>query len=699
MSENKNTQTQISKQIQINKYCLDILLNGGLELPKNTLEKSPDSKGIIILIKGRPGVGKSTIALQIVYAIAKHIIEKPEFHGKYGPYYFNIETEYYDILDKLLNMKLNQIFHELMKDKEFYKIAREKERAGLINNFIDDFSKVLSDVIKKNAETTQEISNKLDSFFEQKLNVLDKSKSEILENFKKEFMKLINELINIIEKIEFNFLNKTIDNENSEILKSRKLQQLLYELYDLCVESVDRNDNGGLKYSLIAIDGINIISKHDKNKIHLSNLLNSMRSNCYISLIVLEPEKEDIGFIDYMADIVIEMKGSSKEIPLEYYINEICVVKSKHQKSIPGWHEYQIKDIGIVLNKSIKHYLTNISDYDTKQINDACISMEEKDQQEKETPSDDEKDQQEKETPSDDEKNLSILESMIGGKIAQGNSTVLLGPRACFKTELTIDYLFTGSKRNGKGLILSLMGNARQIGHLVNYCPRKNDDENCCKCLENNYFYYQIPGEITPASFFFNIDAILNRITDIKRVLFWDLTQLEFRFPLLVKHPTFLATLMKYFKEKKISVLFMGSGNSIPSKPAAAMADNVIYNWRDEIVPYEAANAIYKKTFNLDQSIRKDEYETIFGKKGSDGSELKANDKVISFYIERKETQVTTNNYDQESIFFVKLNDKSKLDISNCTQKLSLNKPLAAYYFKNASQMIEDITKIQGMQP
>jgi hypothetical protein len=107
------------------------------------------------------------------------------------------------------------------------------------------------------------------------------------------------------------------------------------------------------------------------------------------------------------------------------------------------------------------------------------------------------------------------------------------------------------------------------------------------------------PGCITAAEFLHWLEYRLglseaDEKTRLQRLVFWDLAQLEFRFPLLADDPMFLPGLIDYLKysprnaaggapgeSRRVTSLFMGPPNNELAKAASAMADNVIFCWPD----------------------------------------------------------------------------------------------------------------------
>jgi hypothetical protein len=158
---------------------------------------------------------------------------------------------------------------------------------------------------------------------------------------------------------------------------------------------------------------------------------------------------------------------------------------------------------------------------------------------------------------------------------------VVLGARGTFKTTIALDFLMMGAKSRQDGMIVSIIDNEKTIRERL-ACPRQGDEAGCESCSRHLFLFHQRPGVITAAEFL----HILARRIDlqgkkIKRLTFWDLTQVEYRFPLLSADPMFLPGLMDYCKQEKINLILMGSGNSRLSKAASATGDNVIFLWRE----------------------------------------------------------------------------------------------------------------------
>jgi hypothetical protein len=216
-----------------------------------------------------------------------------------------------------------------------------------------------------------------------------------------------------------------------------------------------------------------------------------------------------------------------------------------------------------------------------------------------------------------------------GGKpneltLERGSCTVLLGPRRCFKTQLTFDFLRAGSilEAPEPGLLVSLIDNQSTIiGQRTTLCERccvqrkqgkqPAPDCNNTNCYNHVHLFHMPPGCITTAEF---LHWLENRLQSsekagqnpLKRLVFWDLAQLEFRFPLFSRDPMFLPGLIDYLKysprihpdgttgdPRRVTSLFMGPPNNDLARAASAMADNVIFCWPDYFNIEQEGIAVY----------------------------------------------------------------------------------------------------------
>ncbi len=354
------------------------------------------------------------------------------------------------------------------------------------------------------------------------------------------------------------------------------------------------NVGRGDKRRLVVVDGLNILSTEQRRAFEIDKLVSAMRKNSLVGIIVFESIVPMISGIVSQADLLIELRGQEIEGPPRYFLNHLSIIKSRFQQSVLGWHQYKIKkDTGVTIFPSV-HYRThriNLLDDRLKQSQKPLGKL---------------KSEEERKSCKD---NKSVLAQLIGiDHLKQGSCTVVLGPRRTWKTQLTLDFLRAGSLVGQPGLLVSLLDNQGTIVEqrpclCEQYCIgggcKKHD-----KCYEQVYLFHFRPGCLAPGEFFHYLERRLNEQADgqkgpISRLAFWDLTQLESRFPLLAADRMFLAGLMDYLKnseyvdgkikksgkeERKkrlITSVFMGAPNKELAEAASEMADNVVFCWQD----------------------------------------------------------------------------------------------------------------------
>jgi KaiC/GvpD/RAD55 family RecA-like ATPase len=574
------------KNIPINIIGLsEILRENGIILPPTRSRSMDDLKGLILLIKGKPGTGKSTLALQIVNCIIDFINQKP-----------------YDLI--------------FSKSKIYYKSLDQKTE-----NIHDKFVKIAGK--RKMRNWNRIICN-----------------SMLSENSEKPYAE-ISPLIQIIDTI-------------SEI------------------------DEAKICYPLIVIDGLNILPGEERHFMNIPKIIDVLRKKSLLSVIVYEPNESEENYLEYIADMSIELKSETIKNPVDYTLNFLRLPKSRYQYAALGWHQYKFRENGLEIYQSI-HYQIHRSNYmadelssSTKPLSEVLSHL------------------NDRKLPAIRLKKESIIELCLNN-IFPDSSTVLLGARATFKSLLSIDFLTAGARQNQLGLLLSLIDNKDSIHQSIKVCPSQELQiciESGCKkkCYNHIFHFHQRPGCIATPEFFHFLNQRINFIEkekinrmkneiellkknilnfkksiignykendefnrmlekynkrifeyknmdkQISRICFWDLAQFEYRFPLLYHDPMFLPGFMDYCKKHNMASLIMGSGNSSLSKAAAATADNVIFCWRDRIDNEKTQNKIITGENWLNKYNSKDFAQTpellilyvdrTQGKLGSEGKAL-----------------------------------------------------------------------------
>lgn len=480
----------------------DELLKGGFALP-------PDNKGLIILLRGLPGTGKSTLALQIASGLAT------SFENK----------------DKKVNVR--------------------------IFNF---------------EQTENENKPKID-----KLGL-------------------------------FKTQNYTFESE-SKVEEETTFQELSFKnVEELILSKCDTP-------CLAIVDGLNLIPlpkepsssvqhnphSDEQSSSNLMTMIQHLRDKSRVGILVYDAGNEN-KHVDFNVDVIIELKGEEekeKERPF-YYLNKLIIKKSRFQESALGWHQYKIQDMGVKVYPSPSFWVSKMANLNEENFRRSLpVSFEESKKPITEI------NENSSSVSIEDRpisiKDRSILKFLLG-EIKKGSCTVVLGARRTWKTLLTLDFLRAGSimNPNEHGLLISLMGNQsslvdQRISLCNRYCysPKENPStramEKGCKdskkCYQNVHLFHFAPGYITPSNFFhfLNKRIYIDDTKTIDRLVFWDLTQLGYQFPLFAQDPLFIPLLVDYLKLHHITSVFMGAPNAAISQCASAIADNVVFCWQDTL--------------------------------------------------------------------------------------------------------------------
>jgi len=193
-------------EYKTNIIGLDTILNDKLTLSQ--------SGNLIILIKGKPGTGKTTLATQIVYNIACY---------------------------------------------------------------------TKSDVFFASRELGEEELGKLEERFETK---------------------------NSPKDIKFVYLKNSTGEEDTDKVKIYPTLNSTSTSLEWARNIVFRiNQKVKNTYKVAVIDGLNYLGNHESNMFELENLIQTLRKNSEISIIVYEPSHSAFENIDYLADMIFELKG------------------------------------------------------------------------------------------------------------------------------------------------------------------------------------------------------------------------------------------------------------------------------------------------------------------------------------------------------------------------------------------------------
>ncbi len=350
-------------------------------------------------------------------------------------------------------------------------------------------------------------------------------------------------------------------------------------------------------HRLIIVDGLNLVMSSERDLLEAEKVMDVLRKRAQVGIVIFEPGEGNTESVEFYADVIIELIGKvTKEEP-EYFMQHLNIRKSRFQPSVLGWHQYKIGDTGLQVFPSIHYRMhagedkvnglklsgrPSIVEGYKKSLRPIRLSISER-----------------KTSTKSNEPDGSILGHILGPEAMMGgNFTIVLGPRRAWKTLLTFDWLRAGSRANEVCLLASLMENentiSRQRRKLCEYyCPNEEDGWPDCKsdkCYQNIYLYSFRPGCVAPGEFLHYLCKSVEETRKpnsgkkqgFTRFLFWDLMQLEHRFPLLANDPLFVPGLIDYLKHvRQIPSVFMGAPNTRFARTASAIADNVVFCWQD----------------------------------------------------------------------------------------------------------------------
>ncbi len=625
---------------------LDTLLRGGLLLPPNP--NTAQEEGFVILIKGHPGTGKTTLAFQIACGATrwkgyKDVVFKCSSVKKNSKTNGCTKLENYEKQIDDIQRQLNTAFPDESNDSE----KGIPLRVPLIFSWEQDTNDILATFRR----------------FETDLDECDCDDSPWTIIYKQRE--------NSVEKTHLvGIYNPTSQkNDEAHIPANTSAANWAVEIGNELERIPEKH-----KAPLIIIDGLNLLSTDERHTFDMERLVKKLRRSAIASILVYEDETGHHECIDYLVDMIIQLEGEECLIPIPHYRNRLCITKSRFQQSVLGWHHYKIRDKNGFLVFPSLHYQTHRFGKIQQQFENSGISINEiggNENNGEKCPCENKPcfslypcqsedctsstcegfrfpllqcdgcnanprnnciaellksthKQKWEQANRDSRKNyrFSAIEYLLAPREAQasiattpnkkqekdtakknndfdtilkrGSCNVVLGGRRTCKTLLTLDFLRAGSANDEGGMLVSLMDNEATIinqrNRLCQWFPYQTEScEDNWTCYKNISLFHMHLGRISPGEFFHWLDKRIRAGIQtekgpipIKRLVFWDLTQLEYRFPFLAKEELFVPALVDYLKHKwAITSIFMSASNTEMAQSISAIADNVIFAWRD----------------------------------------------------------------------------------------------------------------------
>jgi KaiC/GvpD/RAD55 family RecA-like ATPase len=687
-------QIALSKAYAGNVTLNKLLRHGGFTLPHDEM------CGLVVLLRGKPGTGKSTLALQILEGLD---LKEKETEGKnaaprmLSKYYCSVEQTVTDLHFKRLCMLVAQAILAAWEPKYDADHADKSKLVCNVGTFKRNLPKTLLGDITTKPDLIKSVDTLLGELFiplydgpSDKHHVLPNQAREIAElilesqtaNYRKEAKESMNSFLTApegkggesggseqesgtyLEQRKQQILldcrlvrgGESVPMEQRKEIAIEKLAHLLFEweithsdhglrfrglegdagalspdepfgagrsrslgalrMLDTIVAELQgtssARDRERASRPLVVIDGLSLLTNSEREMLEIQGIVDRLRQLSQIGIIVYEPNEDESVNLDHHADMVIELQRKELKEPMEYLIHEICLKKARYQETALGQHQFKIRRSGLVFFPSVHFHIQHASYMDFEVI--------------RSTPKDYKPQDAPKGGKTGPAKECSLIDMIFPPKEGgPGESIMLLGSRGTFKTELTLDFLSRGSIGcpNGKGLkefetglLVSLIDNSPGIERGL-WCPWRQAryaNDRCAQCqdylLKHARPFKQPPGCISSAEFLYYLEEVIEQLQrtrdaetqPLSRLVFWDLTQLDHRFPLLKADKLLLPALIDVFKQKGLRSLFMGAENTTHTDAASAMADNVLFCWRSHT--FEGSEA-WKKAAPAEWKERK----------------------------------------------------------------------------------------------
>lgn len=401
----------------------DALFHGGIQVDNLTSTDGARNDSIVIVIRGERGTHKQVLAMQLMHGLTKSI--KKRLVEKLNKPVEDCQSRFYSI-NKSVHV-LNDMFLDILirrwidlmicaiKRKEVNWEQEDEERPVLssLDNqrlkalkfwFNTDFNDSVyesptesrkqiyrtyeKELVAMMAENMIYYNPRTNSIHFRTLTQGDSSKNLLLKRRRDTIDAYINDfksslydlrsyeetsecyhLEDELVKIEF----KDINSKN-DCLIERNSKEATLKFFDILhdIESEDSTlkadnpavnvDKKPFEYEVLVIDGFSYIDSKSLKALPYNHLQSELRKRSRISILVFDNRQE----VNCDGDIVIDLRKSYDETE-KYTYSEIQISKCTFQTHALGWHQYKVKDDGIVVFPSLhllltkRHYITNKS--------------------------------------------------------------------------------------------------------------------------------------------------------------------------------------------------------------------------------------------------------------------------------------------------------------------------------------------------
>jgi hypothetical protein len=452
----------------------------------------------------------------------------------------------------------------------------------------------------------------------------------VRQRFHEDIRSVVAQIVKNLSELEcVSYLAQDADRDAQDECEPYRSSYELYNWLDCIIARIGKAEPPPALITVV--DGMNLLYKDEQEKVQMHRLMDNLRQSSLLGIVILDTGCDGPPFQEFMADIVIEMKSASDNAA-DYSLQKLSISKARHQETVRGWHQYRNGKEGIVVYPSL-HYWADHSGSLQEQMRRSMMTLRAQKrlaelgvQKAAASPIRGEK-ASSGGRPNNDEQ-ADLITQMIDPKtFKRGSCTVLLGSTRTLKEELCLDFLRghaqsrSEAERHGTALLVTLdseenvpeqckrmcdrfgaeRGGNKNRGFFrkvtlraCDNCDNCEKDPACTLCFNKVHSHFVGPGCITPGEFMYRLNALYRKLR-FTRLVFWDLTQIETRFPLLAADGLFLPLLIDWlqnskmwnpdiqdFEPKRITSLFAGETNTKIGKTASTIADNVLYTWRDQ---------------------------------------------------------------------------------------------------------------------
>lgn len=314
---------------------------GGIILP------TEDNAGTgNIVIKGRPGTGKSTLAMQIAVATTEKRCDGNMFYSVY----FTFEEKISHMMSKAELFGWGDQIKELIHMQDLEMNPQPDKLAKSLKKILTQDEAVCKHCMKSNLNENDKHKkgrNELEGYYHEckSENCGDIQKCENIES---------KVLLPILSPRS---IHKKTDSEQENLFWKRysQIESFLKAAREIKEENIERGKRISdlRKYpelAVVCIDSLNVFGDKELSREELYRLFDLFKRYQVIGVMIYEEELSDENnlkdfsqmrnTIEYMADVVISLKvGQDKGYSNRY----IEIEKSRYQKQIRGMHPYSIK--------------------------------------------------------------------------------------------------------------------------------------------------------------------------------------------------------------------------------------------------------------------------------------------------------------------------------------------------------------------